>query len=103
MRIKNKRIHTPDTISPLQLSGNSSHLLLFCNLLGVFNFVCSLNDLCFFRFPEYPTLTTELSSKLSLCLTQWDTVVFANIPLVLALFATTVLGALESLTNICFN
>lgn len=103
MTIKNKRIHTPDTILPLQLSGNSSHLSLFCNLLGVSNFVCSLNDLRFFRFPEYPTLTPELSSKLSLCLTQWDTVIFANIPLVLALFATTVLGAWESLTNPHFH
>lgn len=103
MTIKNKRIHTPDTILPLQLNENSPHLSLFCNLLGVFNFVCSLNNLCFSRFPEYPTLTTKLSSKLSLCLTQRDTVIFANIPLVLALFATTVPDALESLTNPCFH
>lgn len=103
MTIKNKRIHTPETILPLQASGNSSHLSLFCNLLGVFNFVCSLNDLYIFCFPEYPTLSTDLSSKLSLCLTQWNTVIPANIPLVLALFATIVLGDLESLTNRCFH
>lgn len=60
IKVNDKRIDKPDTMPILQVSGNSSNLLLFC----VFCFTCSFSALFTLMSSEHPKLTTALPSKL---------------------------------------